>query len=59
MGMGAPHWDGAIVLDFSTSATAEGKVRVKHIAGESTPEGWLIDSEGKPTTDPATRWWAA
>jgi uncharacterized oxidoreductase len=41
-----------IVLDFGTSATAEGKVRVKRIAGQQCPPGWLIDTEGKPTTDP-------
>ena len=28
--------------------------RVKKIAGQQCPEGWLIDSEGRPTTDPAT-----
>ena len=44
--------DGPFVLDFGTSATAEGKVRVKKIAGEKVPAGWLIDSEGNPTTDP-------
>ncbi len=54
LGMGVPHRDGHLVLDFSTSATAEGKVRVKHIAGETCPEGWLIDSDGKPTTDPGS-----
>jgi uncharacterized oxidoreductase len=41
-----------IVLDFGTSATAEGKVRVKRIAGQQCPPGWLIDADGKPTTDP-------
>ena len=41
-----------LVLDFSTSATAEGKVRVKKIAGEKCPDGWIIDSEGRPTNDP-------
>ncbi len=41
-----------IVLDFGTSATAEGKVRVKRIAGQQCPPGWLIDPDGKPTTDP-------
>jgi len=40
------------VLDFGTSATAEGKVRVKRIAGEPCPPGWLLDSAGQPTTDP-------
>ena len=46
--------DGPFVLDFSTSATAEGKVRVKKIAGEPVPPGWLLDAEGRPTTDPNT-----
>lgn len=54
LGMGAPHKEGPLVLDFSTSATAEGKVRVKHIAGETCPDGWLIDSQGRPTNDPAS-----
>jgi len=52
LAMGVPHRDEPLVLDFSTSATAEGKVRVKSIAGETCPEGWLLDSHGNPTTDP-------
>ncbi len=52
LAMGVPHGDTPLVLDFSTSATAEGKVRVKKIAGVAAPEGWLLDSEGRPTTDP-------
>lgn len=52
LAMGCPSDDGPLVLDFSTSATAEGKVRVKKIAGETCPEGWLLDSQGRPTTDP-------
>lgn len=43
---------GPFVLDFGTSATAEGKVRVKKIAGEQVPDGWLLDPEGNPTNDP-------
>lgn len=43
---------GPFVLDFGTSATAEGKVRVKKIAGEPVPPGWILDPEGRPTTDP-------
>jgi uncharacterized oxidoreductase len=43
-----------IVLDFGTSATAEGKVRVKRIAGLPCPPGWIIDADGKPTTDANT-----
>ena len=43
---------GPFILDFGTSATAEGKVRVKKIAGQEVPLGWIIDPEGNPTTDP-------
>lgn len=42
-----------IVGDFSTSATAEGKLRVRLHSGDSVPEGWLIDSSGRPSADPA------
>ena len=44
--------DGPFVLDFGTSATAEGKVRVKKIAGEKVPDGWVLDPDGNPTNDP-------
>ena len=54
LAIGVPHRREPLVLDFSTSATAEGKVRVKKIAGEKCPEGWLLDCDGKPTCDPAT-----
>lgn len=52
LAIGVPNGDQPLVLDFSTSATAEGKVRVKKIAGEKCPEGWLLDCTGQPTTDP-------
>jgi uncharacterized oxidoreductase len=44
--------EGPFILDFGTSATAEGKVRVKKIAGEKVPLGWILDPQGEPTTDP-------
>ncbi|MEE8451824.1 MAG: Ldh family oxidoreductase [Thermoguttaceae bacterium] len=50
--LGTPNGDRPVVLDFCTCVTAEGKVRVKRIAGESCPDGWLLDSEGRPTNDP-------
>ncbi|MBI2827619.1 MAG: Ldh family oxidoreductase [Planctomycetia bacterium] len=52
LAIGAPHAAGPLVLDFGTSATAEGKVRVKRIAGQLCPGGWLLDSSGRPTNDP-------
>jgi uncharacterized oxidoreductase len=42
-----------IVVDFGTSVVAEGKVRGYYISQRRVPEGWLLDHEGKPTTDPA------
>lgn len=51
--MGMPGGaDGPFIFDIGTSATAEGKVRVKKIAGQPVPLGWVLDPEGKPTTDP-------
>ncbi len=52
LAIGAPHDERPLVLDFGTSATAEGKVRVKRIAGQKCPDGWLLDAEGRPTNDP-------
>jgi uncharacterized oxidoreductase len=53
--MGCPGGeDGPFVLDFGTTVTAEGKVRVAKIAGQPCPDGWLLDCEGNPTTDPST-----
>lgn len=43
---------GPFIFDIGTSATAEGKVRVKKIAGQPVPVGWILDPEGQPTTDP-------
>ena len=39
------------VMDFATSVVAEGKVRVAHNAGKALPEGWILDSDGQPSTD--------
>ena len=54
LAIGVPAPGGPLILDFGTSATAEGKVRVKRIAGQTCPDGWLLDSEGRPTNDPNT-----
>ena len=40
------------VLDYATSAVAQGKLRVAHNKGDKVPLGRLIDDEGKPTNDP-------
>lgn len=41
-----------IILDLSTCAIAEGKVRVARNRGVRVPAGCLLDSKGGPTDDP-------
>lgn len=48
----APAADDALVLDMTTSATAEGKLRVAHQKGELVPEGMLINGRGEPSVNP-------
>ena len=42
-----------IILDFATSRMAHGKARVALNKGVDVPPGYIIDGEGRPTTDPA------
>ena len=44
--------DGPLYLDMATSAVAAGKVALAGARGEAVPPGWIIDADGKPTTDP-------
>ncbi|WP_437203677.1 Ldh family oxidoreductase [Planctomicrobium sp. SH664] len=48
----APAGRDALVLDMTTSATAEGKLRVSKQKGEMIPEGLIIDGHGQPSCDP-------
>jgi LDH2 family malate/lactate/ureidoglycolate dehydrogenase len=41
-----------VFLDYATSACAQGKIAVARDEGKSLPEGWLLDVEGQPSTDP-------
>lgn len=41
-----------VVLDMATTNTAFGKIRVKAQRNEPMPEGWMIDRQGQPLTDP-------
>jgi uncharacterized oxidoreductase len=50
--MGAPTSADPVVIDFGTSAAAEGKVRAQFQKKQPAPEGWLVDHTGAPTTDP-------
>lgn len=42
----------AVVLDMATTVAAFGKVKTARQRGEQMPEGWVIDDEGRPITDP-------
>jgi ureidoglycolate dehydrogenase (NAD+) len=42
-----------VFLDIATSVVAAGKVYQAQAAGKPIPEGWLIDKDGLPTTDPS------
>lgn len=42
----------AVVLDMATTVAAYGKVKAKAKRGETMPEGWMIDRQGRPLTDP-------
>jgi (2R)-3-sulfolactate dehydrogenase (NADP+) len=41
-----------LVIDLSLSRVARGKVMIARKRGEPIPEGWALDAEGRPTTDP-------
>jgi uncharacterized oxidoreductase len=40
------------ILDFATSRVAQGKMRVAHNEGRQVDPGYLIDEQGRPTTNP-------
>jgi L-2-hydroxycarboxylate dehydrogenase (NAD+) len=42
----------AVILDMATTVAAYGKVKTKAQRGEMMPEGWMMDRDGKPLTDP-------
>ncbi len=44
--------DGALFLDMATSAVAAGKISLAVARKQEVPLGWIIDKEGKQTTDP-------
>lgn len=51
--MAAPTRRGwPILLDMATSAVAAGKIRVARNQKKPTGDGWIVDKEGRPTTNP-------
>ena len=43
-----------LVIDQSSSVVAKSEVVVHKQSGEPLPDGWALDADGHPTTDPAT-----
>lgn len=41
-----------VVVDISLSKVARGKIMAAAQKGDPIPEGWALDSDGQPTTDP-------
>jgi LDH2 family malate/lactate/ureidoglycolate dehydrogenase len=41
-----------VLIDMATSAAAGGKLAVALARHEAIPAGWLLDPQGRPTTDP-------
>jgi L-2-hydroxycarboxylate dehydrogenase (NAD+) len=47
------HEEPPVVLDMATSVAAYGKVKQYAQRGQTMPESWMVDAEGRPITDPA------
>ena len=49
-----PDGQGGVAMQFdqSTTTVALGKITMAKAAGEKIPEGWAVDKDGNPTTDP-------
>jgi LDH2 family malate/lactate/ureidoglycolate dehydrogenase len=45
--------DPPVLLDMALSQVARGYVLQAKLSGKPIPEGWGVDSEGRPSTDPA------
>jgi LDH2 family malate/lactate/ureidoglycolate dehydrogenase len=49
----APSADGVpFLLDMATTTVAAGRIRNKANENLPTPDGWVLDSEGRPSNDP-------
>lgn len=53
LGIAIPAGEEApIVYDAAFSGSSHGKIRIYEQKGLPLPEGWALDSQGRPTTDP-------
>ncbi|WP_051899333.1 Ldh family oxidoreductase [Sciscionella sediminilitoris] len=42
-----------LVMDMAQSVSSRGRIKLFQAQGRELPEGWAVDSEGIPTTDPS------
>jgi (2R)-3-sulfolactate dehydrogenase (NADP+) len=47
-----PYEPDPVVIDLSLSKVARGQILAAKQRGAAIPEGWALDAEGQPTTDP-------
>jgi LDH2 family malate/lactate/ureidoglycolate dehydrogenase len=53
LAIGVPYEGSSpFVLDMAMSVSSRGRMRQMAEKKEAIPEGWAVDSEGRPTTDP-------
>ncbi|EFL90882.1 Ldh family oxidoreductase [Ahrensia sp. R2A130] len=53
LGVPGPDGEPTFVIDQSASAIAKSEIMLRNREGEPIPEGWALDADGNPTTDPA------
>lgn len=47
-----PNGVGGVAIDQATAVVTLGAVNMAKEAGQTIPEGWAVDTDGNPTTDP-------
>lgn len=53
MAFGWPRPEGPpLVFDQASSGSSRGEIQIRQRDGREIPEGWAIDADGRPTTDP-------
>jgi len=53
LAIAVPAEPNPFVLDIATTAVSHGTIKVAARDGQQMPEGWVVDPEGNPITDPA------
>ncbi|MEP9379919.1 Ldh family oxidoreductase [Aquabacter sp. CN5-332] len=52
LAISAPNGAEPIIVDLATSVAARGQILLAARTGREIPEGWAVDAQGEPTTDP-------